>query len=174
MFLAFGLMACLLCNVSIMYTIEVQDLSSSNQISVETSTSSVQSVNGKMGIVNLTPSDIGLENVNNTADMDKPVSFPISGALTALEQRILSQVILTANDDLEFQVPLYSGVDSLFVNYPINLSQKPKSVTCTIENNIDSLIYNYVTSNVSELGFDIEFSDYLSSDGYILHVVASI
>jgi hypothetical protein len=24
------------------------------------------------------------------------------------------------------------------------------------------------------VGFDIEFSDYLSSDGYILHVVASI
>lgn len=157
-----------------MYVIEVQDLSSSNQIAIETSIAPVQSVNQKKGIVNLTAADIGLNNVNNTADMDKPVSIPISGALLALEQRILSQVQLSSQEDLEFQVPLYAGIDSLYVNYPVNLPQNPKSVTCTIENNIDNLIYNYMISNVSNIGFDIEFSDYLSSDGYILHVVASI
>jgi hypothetical protein len=156
-----------------MYTVEIQDLSQPNVV-VETSLAPVQSVNGMIGAVNITPEKVGLGNVNNTSDMDKPVSFPVSGALLSLEQRILSQVQLSSQEDLEFQVGLYSGIDSLYVNYPVNLPQKPKSVTCTIENNIDNLIYNYFISDVTKIGFNIEFSDYLSSDGYILHVVASI
>lgn len=158
-----------------MYTIEVEDLSRSSKIIVvESSTSPVQSVNGLVGFVNVSPSVVGLGNVNNTSDMDKPVSVPVSGALLALEQRILSQVQLSSQEDVEFQVGLYAGIDSLYVNYPLNLTQKPKSVTCSIENNIDDLIYNHQISNVTKAGFDIEFSDFLSSDGYILHVVASI
>jgi hypothetical protein len=156
-----------------MYTVEIQDLSQANVV-LETSLAPVQSVNGMIGAVNITPEKVGLGNVNNTSDMDKPVSFPISGALLSLEQRILSQVQLSSQEDLEFQVGLYSGIDSLNVYYPRNLPQKPKSVTCAIENNIDNLIYNHQISNVTNVGFDIEFSDYLSSDGYILHVVASI
>lgn len=42
---------------------------------------SVASVNGKIGIVVLDPTDIGLGNVNNTSDLDKPVS-------TATETRL--------------------------------------------------------------------------------------
>lgn len=34
----------------------------------------VDSVNGRTGAVTLTKSDVGLSNVNNTADSDKPVS----------------------------------------------------------------------------------------------------
>lgn len=157
-----------------MYTIEIQDLSNSNQITLETSLAPVQSVNGLVGAVNISPALIGLGNVNNTPDMEKPVSLPVSGALLALEQRILSQVQLSSQEDLEFQVPLQAGIDSLYVNYPVALAQKPKSVTCAIENNIDNLIYNYFISDVNNLGFNIEFSDFLSSDGYILHVTASI
>jgi len=156
-----------------MYTIEIQDLSRVNEIVVETSMAPVQSVNGMIGAVNVSAASVGLNNVNNTADIDKPVSIPISGALLALEQRILSQVQLSNSSDLEFQVALYSGIDSLYVNYPINLTQKPKTVTCSIENNIDDLIYNYFISDVTNMGFNIEFSDYLSADGYILNVVAS-
>jgi hypothetical protein len=156
-----------------MYTIEIQDLSGVNEIVVETSMAPVQSINGMIGAVNISAASVGLNNVNNTADIDKPVSIPISGALLALEQRILSQVQLSNSSDLEFQVGLYSGIDSLYVNYPINLTQKPKTVTCSIENNIDDLIYNYFISDVTNMGFNIEFSDYLSADGYILNVVAS-
>ena len=156
-----------------MYTIEIQDLSRANEIVVETSMAPVQSINGMIGAVNVSAASVGLNNVNNTADIDKPVSIPISGALLALEQRILSQVQLSSSSDLEFQVGLYSGIDSLYVNYPINLTQKPKTVTCSIENNIDDLIYNYFISDVTNMGFNIEFSDYLSADGYILNVVAS-
>jgi hypothetical protein len=158
-----------------MYTIEVNDLSSSSKVVVvESNVSPVQAVNGLVGYVNVNPSIVGLGNVNNTADMDKPVSFPVSNALAALEQRILSQVQLNSSSDLEFQIFLSSGIDSMFVGYPKNLAQKPKSVNCSIENNIDDLIYNHQISNVTNIGFDIEFSDYLSSNGYILHVVASL
>lgn len=169
-----------------MYTIEIEDLSkSSKTIVVESNISPVQAVNGLVGFVNVNPSVVGLGNVNNTSDMDKPVSFPVSGAivslkqeissnLASLEERILSQVQLSSSEDIEFQVGLYSGIDSLNVYYPRNLPQRPKSVTCSIENNVDNLIYNHQISNVTNIGFNIEFSDYLSSDGYILHVVASI
>lgn len=179
-----------------MYTIEVQDLSRIETVEIEDKSVSktfvlesllapVQSVNGMAGMVSLDPVKIGLGNVNNTADIDKPISIPVSGALVnlkqqvesglvILEQKILSQVQLNSSEDLEFQIGLYSGIDFLNVYYPRNLAQKPKSVTCSIENNVDNLIYNHQISNVTNVGFDIEFSDYLSSDGYILHVVASI
>lgn len=158
-----------------MYTIEIQDLSQAvNNLVLESSLSPVQSVNGMIGNVNLTAEKIGLGLVNNTPDLDKPVSIPVSGALLALEQRILSQVQLSSQEDLEFQIGLYSGIDSLRVYYPYNLPQKPKSVTCEIENNVDNLIYNHQISDVTNESFSIEFSDFLSSDGYILHVVASI
>lgn len=41
----------------------------------------VSSVNGKLGDVELNPEDIGLKNVDNTADMDKPVSIPQQEAI---------------------------------------------------------------------------------------------
>lgn len=168
-----------------MYTIEVEDLSISKTFVLESFLAPVQSVNGMAGAVTIDPIKIGLGNVNNTADVDKPISLSVSGALVtlkqqveselvSLEQKILSQVQLSSQADLEFQVGLYSGIDFLNVYYPRNIAEKPKSVTCSIENNIDNLIYNHQISNVTNVGFDIEFSDYLSSDGYILHVVASI
>lgn len=46
-----------------------------------TSGGAVTSVNGQTGIVVLTPADIGLGNVNNTSDMNKPVSVPQQIAL---------------------------------------------------------------------------------------------
>lgn len=36
----------------------------------------VESVNGKQGVVTITKSDLGLENVDNTRDLDKPLSEP--------------------------------------------------------------------------------------------------
>ena len=161
-----------------MFTIEIQDLSRTNQLVLETSIAPVQSVNGRVGAVNINPALIGLDNVNNTADIDKPVSIPVSGAITEairdLEQRLLSQIQVSSDGDLEFQISLPAGVDSLYVNYPRILTEKPKNVICSIENNIDNLIYNYLISNVTNEGFNIEFSDFLSSAGYILHVEASV
>lgn len=44
-------------------------------------TDQVISVNGKKGAVTLTKSDVGLGNVDNTSDMDKPISNAVSAAL---------------------------------------------------------------------------------------------
>lgn len=41
----------------------------------------VQSVNGQTGVVNLTKSDIGLGNVDNTSDLNKPISTSTQNAL---------------------------------------------------------------------------------------------
>ena len=45
---------------------------------------SVSSVNGQSGIVVLTQSDIGLGNVDNTSDANKPISTATQSALDAL------------------------------------------------------------------------------------------
>jgi len=44
---------------------------------------SVQSVNGKTGKVELNKADIGLGNVDNTADIDKPISTPTKNIFTS-------------------------------------------------------------------------------------------
>lgn len=48
----------------------------------------VQSVNSKTGAVNLTKADIGLGNVANTADADKPVSTAQAAAIAAGKLRV--------------------------------------------------------------------------------------
>ena len=58
----------------------------------------VQSVNGQTGVVVLTKGDIGLGNVDNTSDADKPVSTA-QAAVNAKQSGALS--ILTANTSLD-------------------------------------------------------------------------
>ena len=48
----------------------------------------VDSVNGKVGVVLLDKSDIGLTNVDNTSDADKPISDATQTALNNLQQEI--------------------------------------------------------------------------------------
>jgi len=51
------------------------------------STSPVQSVNGKIGAVTITKADVGLGNVDNTKDIDKPLSTATSDALLLKEDK---------------------------------------------------------------------------------------
>lgn len=57
-------------------------------------TDAVASVNGKIGVVTLSKSDIGLDNVDNTSDANKPISMPIAAALAS------KQGLLTAGDNI--------------------------------------------------------------------------
>lgn len=52
----------------------------------------VKSVSGKTGIVTLTKNDVGLSNVNNTADADKPISSDTASAL-ALKADLVSGTV---------------------------------------------------------------------------------
>ena len=55
----------------------------------------VTSVNGKKGAVVLTKADLGLGNINNTSDANKPVSGPQQVALAAKEDRITEVTVAT-------------------------------------------------------------------------------
>src|SRR5699024_7675470 len=60
-------------------------------------TSDVQSVNGKTGNVTLTKSDVGLSNVNNTADSDKPVATQsVNGLLSKADKSKLDKATSNA------------------------------------------------------------------------------
>ena len=50
---------------------------------VAPSASAVASVNGKTGVVVLDKTDIGLSNVDNTSDVDKPVSSATAAAISS-------------------------------------------------------------------------------------------
>lgn len=154
--------------------IQVEYLVTGAQIVVETNFAPVQSVNGQVGSVRITSSGLGLGNVDNTRDIDKQLSIPVSGYLNELEQRIFSQVQLSSSDDIKYSIQLESGIEKRFIPFPVELSGKPLTLNCQIENNIDSIIYNYAISGVSTSGFFVSFSDFLSNHGYILNVHAGI
>jgi hypothetical protein len=166
-----------------MYTIEIKDDSRSNThiietISppvyvIETNSSSVKSVNGKSGEVKIEKIDVGLSNVNNTSDADKPASNAVLSALEALDQKILLVSQLLYNDDIDFDVPLPMGFDQLRIAYPQELSKMPSSIYCYIKNNDDNVIYENRVSEITLQDFLIEFSDFLSSDSYVLNVRVS-
>jgi hypothetical protein len=137
---------------------------------LEVSSSPVQSINGKVGFVTIDATSIGLQNVDNTKDIDKPVSNPVLNALNQLKQEILTLVQLNVDDNINFQVELPYGVDELRVNYPESLNRDPVSIYCFIENNIDEIVYEHSISEITNEGFLITFSDFLSSDQYVLNV----
>jgi hypothetical protein len=56
---------------------------------VEISPSEVTSVNGYVGDVTLDKSDVGLDQVDNTSDLDKPISTATQDALDDLDERIV-------------------------------------------------------------------------------------
>ncbi|AWH15458.1 hypothetical protein [Pseudomonas phage 98PfluR60PP] len=56
-------------------------------------TESVSSVNGKTGAVTLVKADVGLSQVDNTADANKPVSAPQQAALNAKEPTITAGTV---------------------------------------------------------------------------------
>jgi hypothetical protein len=154
-----------------MYEIEIQDnFRDQAAFIVETNISPIQTINGKVGNIVIDKTDIGLNNVNNTSDMDKPVSNAVAAALLELEQKLLS---LSQNSDVDFDINLPYGVDRMVVSYPETLNVLPSSIYCYIKNNGDDVIYENTVSEITKEGFLIEFSDFLSSDSYILNVRAS-
>jgi len=154
-----------------MYEIEIQDnFNDQTAFVVETNASPVQAVNGKVGNVIIEKKDVGLNSVDNTADIDKPISKAVAAALLELEQKLLS---LSQVADVDFDVALAYGVDRMTITYPQPLEILPFSIYCYIKNNGDDVIYENSISEITKESFLIEFSDFLSSDSYILNVRVS-
>lgn len=61
-------------------------------------TDTVTSVNGRHGAVTLDKTDVGLGNVDNTADLDKPISTATQTALNGKYSRPTGNSVLYAND----------------------------------------------------------------------------
>ena len=147
-------------------------------IVAEVNLSPVQSVNGQVGFVNITPSGLGLGNVNNTSDLNKPISsaaqvvfddlFDALGNINTSVNAIESSV--TVNSNIKYRAQLQSGVESIYINYPVLLVERPKTIHCEIENDTDNVIYMHKVSNISNSGFNVSFSDTLSNTGYFLNV----
>lgn len=55
--------------------------------------SNVKSINGKTGAVNLSKADVGLGNVDNTSDVDKPISTAVQEALDGKANNAVSEII---------------------------------------------------------------------------------
>lgn len=154
-----------------MYEIEIQDsYRDQSAFVVEVNASPVQTINGRTGNVTIEKKDLGLSLVDNTADIDKPISNAVAAALLELEQKLLS---LSQDSDIDFDVNLPYGVDRMLISYPEPLNVLPSSIYCYIKNNGDDVIYENTISEITKDGFSIEFSDFLSSDSYILNVRAS-
>jgi hypothetical protein len=157
-----------------MYEIEIQDNSRADVYTVETNFAPIQAINGKTGNVIIGKTDIGLTNVDNTADVDKPISRAVSSALEELERKILQiSQLLEDENDVDFDVALPGGVDQLRISYPQTLNKMPSSIYCYIKNNNDDVIYENSVSEITLTDFLIEFSDFLSSNSYILNVRVS-
>ena len=71
---------------------------------------------------------------------------------------------------LVFTAELPSGQESVFLTYPFSLGTSPSSITCSFQNTVDNVIYNYIIGQITQSGFHANFSDILSNSGYLLKV----
>ena len=73
-----------------------------------------------------------------------------------------------------FITDLNSGVENQLITFPTILNTIPEGISCEMENNVDYLIYSYGISRVTTSGFNINFSDTLSSNGYKLYSTVNL
>lgn len=71
---------------------------------------------------------------------------------------------------LVFTAELPSGEETTFLTYPFSLDSSPSSITCSLQNTIDNVIYTYTLGQITQSGFYANFSDILSNSGYLLKV----
>ena len=104
-------------------------------------TSDVQSVNGKTGNVTLTKSDVGLSNVNNTADADKPVATQsVNGLLSKADKSKLDK----ATSGATFNTLVERDMTGSFSATRITLSSSPAA-------NSHATTKEYVDAQVSSV-----------------------
>jgi hypothetical protein len=128
----------------------------------------VQSVNGKIGFVNLTAEDLGISGVDLS-------SYATKSGLSATGQNLDNKINLLSGyveeeNILVFTAELPSGEETAFLTYPFSLGSSPSSITCSFQNTIDNVIYTYTLGQITQSGFHANFSDILTNSGYLLKV----
>lgn len=89
-------------------------------------TDAVVSVNGQTGNVVLTQNDVGLNNVDNTSDADKPVSTAQASAIKSVQDTVDEQ-LSTIKDDLGNKVDKISGKSLSTEDFTTELKNKVES-----------------------------------------------
>lgn len=110
----------------------------------------VDSVNGKTGDVVLTPSDIGLGNVANTADADKPVSNATQTALNAKAPIANPTFTGTVSGITKAMVGLANVDNTTDVNKPVSTAQAT-AIAAKVGSVITGITGASVISNVVSL-----------------------
>jgi hypothetical protein len=103
---------------------------------IEISPSEVNSVNGQVGIVVLDKSDIGLSDVDNTSDADKPISDDTQAAL--------DDKVAKAGDTMTGQLVLQDS--SILVDYTIT-----EEIPTTIQIEGDSILSTVVDGDITTI-----------------------
>ena len=104
------------------------------------STSGVSSVAGKSGDVTLTKNDVGLSNVNNTSDINKPIS---TDQQTALNSKVDKTITITSGAGL-------TGGGDLSSNRTINIDSANDGITINADNIQLNTIDNLTTISTTK------------------------
>ena len=117
-------------------TINGQNILGSGNVTID---AGVSSVNGKTGAVTLTKGDVGLGNVDNTSDLDKPISTATQAALDELEDE-MTEASVTVTDSSMSKV---SGIDD-----GLALPEKSQMEMLSIKGN--TIAWNQMVGNVHD------------------------
>lgn len=120
-------------------------------------TDAVVSVNGKIGTVQVTKNDVGLGNVDNTSDANKPVSTAQASAIKAVQDTVDEQ-LSTINTALGNKVDKVSGKQLSTEDFTTELKNKVERetgfITVIIEIDYDNKTFTIPKSEYSEVNFD--------------------
>lgn len=100
-----------------------------NWIELLTPTSSVQSVSGKIGVITLEKNDVGLSNVDNTSDINKPISNAAKTSLDLKEEKINKSINIQTDASSDIKYPTVKAVKA----YTDNLVTSSAETTETIK-----------------------------------------
>jgi len=88
-----------------------------NWVELLSPTSPVQSVNGKVGSVTLEKADVNLSNVDNTSDVNKPISNAVQFALDTKENKINKSSDIVADAGSDDKYPTVKAVKAYVDNF---------------------------------------------------------
>lgn len=117
----------------------------------------VKSVNGMKGNVTVNKATVGLDKVDNTSDLDKPVSRAVQQALNskANSSDLSNMSVSVAN--MEAQVSdMQDEVDSLTVNVDTTINAKISELEQTIDEKLGNIDLSEVTSQIDELNEKVD------------------
>jgi len=126
----------------------------------------IKSVAGKTGNVTLTKEDVALDNVENTSDVDKPVSIAAQIALDEKQEEIIGAASSITDADLEASRVLISDIDGKVATLDVSTAELSylDGVTTPVQSQLDTKQEAISGAASSITDTDLEASRVLISD----------